>query len=74
MQAIRIPDDHWGKVWRALIAAGPLSGVGPPAIYLVNDRALRTLRRQELPFENVSLAHGLKAGRNDALPLLALSV
>ena len=28
MQAIRIPDEHWGKVWRALVASGPT----PPPI------------------------------------------
>jgi hypothetical protein len=64
MQAIRIPDEHWGKVWRALVAFGPLSCIGPPPVYLVSDRQLRMLRRKKLPFEIVPLSDGPKAGRN----------
>ncbi|HMC64345.1 MAG TPA: hypothetical protein VKI65_05345 [Gemmataceae bacterium] len=66
MQAIRIPDEQWGKVWRTLVAAGPLSCIGPPPIYLVSDRQLRLLRRKKLPFEIVPLPDGRKAGRNHA--------
>jgi hypothetical protein len=66
MQAIRIPDEHWGKVWRALVAFGPLSCIGPPPVYLVSDRQLRMLRRKKLPFEIVPLPDGRKAGRNHA--------
>jgi hypothetical protein len=66
MQAIRIPDEHWGKVWRALIASGPLSCVGPPAVYLVSDQQLRLLRRKKLPFEIVPLPNGPKADTNHA--------
>jgi len=66
MQAIRIPDEHWGKVWRALVASGPLSCVGLPPVYLVSDRQLRLLRRKKLPFEIVPLPNGPKAGTNHA--------
>jgi hypothetical protein len=54
MQAIRIADDDWGKVWRALVASGPISCIGPEPIYLVSDRQVRMLRRKKLPFEIVS--------------------
>ncbi|MBI1915653.1 MAG: hypothetical protein HYS12_13115 [Planctomycetes bacterium] len=64
MRAIRIPDEHWGKVWRALVASGPLACIGPEPIYLVSDRQLRMLRRKKLPFELVPLRDGRKAGRN----------
>jgi hypothetical protein len=61
MQAIRIPDEHWGKVWRTLVAAGPLTCVGPPPIYVMSDRQIRLLRRKKLPFEIVPLPDGRKA-------------
>ena len=54
MQTIRIPDDQWGKVWRALVASGPISCIGPEPIYVVSDRQVRLLRRKKLPFELVS--------------------
>ena len=66
MQAIRIPEEHWGLVWRALVASGPLSCVGPEPIYLVSDRQVRLLRRKKLPFEIVPLPNGRKASRNHA--------
>jgi hypothetical protein len=66
MQAIRIPDEHWGKVWRALLEVGPLSCVGPPRVYIISDRQLRMLRRKKLPFEIVPLPNGRKASRNHA--------
>jgi hypothetical protein len=66
MQAIRIPEEHWGKVWRALVASGPTSCIGPERIYLVSDQQVRMLRRKKLPFEIVSLPDGRKAARNHA--------
>ena len=66
MPAIRIPEAHWGKVWRTLVASGPISCVGPPPIYLVSDRQIRLLRRKKLPFEIVVPPDGRKAGRNHA--------
>jgi hypothetical protein len=51
MQAIRIPANQWGKVWRALIASGPISRVSREHIYLVSDEQIRLLRREKLPFE-----------------------
>jgi len=64
MQAIRIPNEQWGKVWRALVASGPISCIGPERIYLISDRQVRLLRRKKLPFEIVPLPDGRKAGRN----------
>jgi hypothetical protein len=64
MPAIRIPEAHWGKVWRALVASGPISCIGPEPIYLVSDRQVRLLRRKKLPFESVPLPDGRKASRD----------
>jgi hypothetical protein len=66
MQAIRIPEEHWGLVWRALVASGPTSCVGPEPIYLVSDRQVRLLRRKKLSFEIVSLPDGRQACRDHA--------
>jgi hypothetical protein len=66
MQAIRIPDEQWGPVWRALVASGPISCIGPEPIYLVSDRQVRLLRRKNLPFEIVPPPDGRKAGRDHA--------
>ena len=66
MQAIRIPDEYRGPVWRALVASGPVSCIGPEPIYVVSDRQVRLLRRKKLPFETVPLPDGRKAGRNHA--------
>ncbi len=66
MQAIRIPDAQWGKVWRALVAIGPVSCIGPEPIYLVSDRQVRLLRRKKLPFDVVPPPDGRQAGRNHA--------
>ena len=66
MQAIRIPEEHWGKVWRALVASGPVSRVSQEPIYIVSDRQVRMLRRKKLPFESVPLPDNRKAGPNHA--------
>jgi hypothetical protein len=66
MQAIRIPEEHWGKVWRALVASGPISCIGPERIYLVSDRQVGMLRRKKLPFEIVPPPDGHKPARNHA--------
>lgn len=64
MQAIRIPDEHWGKVWRALVASGPVSRVSQEPVYIVSDRQVRMLRRKKLPFELVPLTDGRRPGPN----------
>ena len=56
MQAIRIPPDQWGRVWRALVASGPISRISQEPIYLVSDRQVRLLRRKKLPFELIPSA------------------
>jgi len=66
MQAIRIPEAHWGKVWRALVASGPISCIGPEHVYLVSERQLRLLRRKKLPFEVVPPPDGHKTSANHA--------
>jgi hypothetical protein len=50
---IRIPQEHWGKVWRALVASGPISRLSDEPVYQVSDEQLRLLRRKKLPFELV---------------------
>jgi len=51
MPIIRIPDKHWEKVWRALVASGPISLLSQEPIYAVSERQVRLLRRRKLPFE-----------------------
>jgi hypothetical protein len=58
MATIRIPQEHWGQVWRTHVAAGPVSRLSEEPVYLVTDRQLRLLRRKKLPFELVSAANG----------------
>jgi hypothetical protein len=53
MPTIRISQEHWGKVWRALVASGPISRVSEERVYQVSDKQLRLLRRKKLPFELV---------------------
>ena len=56
MQAIRIPDARWGEVWRALVATGPISCIGPePPIYLVSDR-------QGIPLASLQTAANVNEG------------
>jgi hypothetical protein len=64
MQAIRIPEAQWGKVWRALVASGPISRISDEPVYLVSDRQVRMLRRKKLPFELLPPANGRKPGSN----------
>jgi hypothetical protein len=64
MPAIRIPDAHWGKVWRALVASGPVGCISHEHVYLVSERQVRLLRRKKLPFELLPLPDGRKAGRS----------
>jgi hypothetical protein len=61
MPAIRIPDAHWGQVWRALVASGPISRISQEPVYLVSDRQVRMLRRKKLPFELIPPVDGDRA-------------
>jgi hypothetical protein len=58
MQAIRIPMDSWGKVWRALVASGPISRVSQDPVYLVSDEQVRMLQKEKLPFEIIPIPNG----------------
>lgn len=60
MQVIRIPEAQWGRVWRTLIAAGPVSRISQEPVYLVSDGQIQLLRRKKLPFEIVPPADGQK--------------
>jgi hypothetical protein len=66
MATIRIPSEHWGRVWRALVASGPISRVSDEPVYIVNDEQLRLLRRKKLPFELVPSTNGNNAGKHRA--------
>jgi hypothetical protein len=65
MPAIRIPEAHWGKVWRTLVASGPISRISQEPVYLVSDQQLRLLRRKKLPFELVVPPDGRRTGPKD---------
>jgi hypothetical protein len=62
MHAIRIPPEHWGKVWRVLVASGPISRLSQEPIYLVSDRQIRLLRRKKLPFQVLPPSDGQLTG------------
>src|SRR5713226_7997823 len=54
MPQIRIPPEHWGQVWRTLVASGPVSRVSEEPVYVVTDEQLCLLRRKRLPLELLS--------------------
>ena len=58
MPRIRIPKEHWGEVWFALVESGPISRLTHDYIYHVSDKQVRMLRRKKLPFELVELPNG----------------
>jgi hypothetical protein len=58
MHTIRIPPEQWGQVWRALVAAGPVSRVSAEPVYVVTDEQLRLLRRKKLRFELLEPPNG----------------
>jgi hypothetical protein len=47
MPTIRIPQEHWGKVWRTLVASCPISRLSQEPVYLVSDQQLRLLRKKK---------------------------
>lgn len=65
MQAIRIPQEQWGRVWRELVAAGPVSRLSREPVYLVSERQVRLLRKKKLPFEVVPLTDGHRPDGNN---------
>jgi hypothetical protein len=66
MATIRIPSEHWGRVWRALVASGPVSRISQEPVYLVSDQQLQLLRRKKLPFELVPSPNGNTPGEHRA--------
>lgn len=58
MPAIKIPEEHWGKVWRALVASGPISRTSQEPVYYISERQLRMLRRKKLPFDLMPAPNG----------------
>jgi hypothetical protein len=68
----RIPPEQWGKVWRVLVASGPISRLSQEPIYLVSDRQIRLLRRKKLPFELVPPSDGQRAGLTNSYVRAAL--
>lgn len=43
MPMIRIPQEHWGDVWFALVSAGPISRVSQEPIYFVSEKPYSSL-------------------------------
>jgi hypothetical protein len=66
MHQIRIPDEHWGLVWRTLIASGPITRISELPIYVVSNRQLRLLQRKKLPFELLEPSNGKSKGSRHA--------
>jgi hypothetical protein len=66
MTTIRIPSEHWERVWRTLVASGPISRISKEPIYIISDKQLRLLRRKNLPFELVPSPNGNQAGKPHA--------
>ena len=58
MQKIRIPEEHWERVWWALVKSGPITRIDVEPIYLIDDEQLKLLRRKKLPFELLPLQNG----------------
>ena len=61
MPTIWIPQELWGKVWRALVASRPISRLSQEPLYHVSDAQLRRLRRMRLPFELVAECNDRRA-------------
>ena len=57
MFLIRIPQKHGGKVWRELVASGPISRVSDEPVYFVGEKQLQLLRTKKLPFDAVISAN-----------------
>jgi hypothetical protein len=64
MPTIRIPAAAWAKVWRTLVASGPISRISQEPVYIVSERQVRLLRRKKLPFELLEPANGQSPNPN----------
>ena len=53
MRKIKIPDGHWGKVWRTLIQEGPITQVTKDHVYLVSEHHIHVLNEKQLPYFEV---------------------
>jgi len=58
MPFIRIPEDHWEKVWDFLVGTGPISRVSQEPEYFVSERQVQLLRRKKLPFHLIDGPNG----------------
>lgn len=58
IHTIRIPREHWERVWFALVKSGPISRIPGDRVYLIDSRQLRMLRKRKLPFELLSPPNG----------------
>jgi hypothetical protein len=66
MPIIRIPQEHWAKVWGALVASGPISRVTQEPIYNVSEEQVRLLRKKKLPFDLLATSNGPVLGEKNA--------
>ena len=53
MRKIKIPDEHWGKVWKTLIQEGPITQVTKDQVYIVSEHHIRVLNEKQLPYFEV---------------------
>lgn len=58
MPTIRIPPEHWGDVWTALVKSGPVGRISQETIYSVSEAQVRMLKRKKLPFELLPNGNG----------------
>jgi len=55
---IRISPENWGRVWRELVASGPVSRVSAEREYILSQDQVRLLRTRKLPFEVIPTSNG----------------
>ena len=58
MPRIRIVEKDWGRVWKALVASGPISRSSQELIYHVSEQQVKLLQQKKLPFEVVPTVNG----------------
>ncbi|MBM3238463.1 hypothetical protein FJZ31_19390 [Candidatus Poribacteria bacterium] len=62
MPRIRIPQEHWGEVWMALVGVGSVSLISEEPVYIVSKRHIEVLKEKHLPFELLNSTYKLVGG------------
>ena len=50
MPTIRIPKEHWEKVWETLGQVGPIHRISKDYLYVVSEKHLEVLKEKNLPY------------------------